>query len=91
LLPKARADLEEIWLYTIDEWGATQAERYLDELEQSFQLLAGNPDICLEWDDLTPAVHIYHCIRHLIIYFQKEDSILILRVLHANMDVVRHL
>jgi toxin ParE1/3/4 len=29
LHPKAIADLEEIWEYTVDTWGEEQAERYV--------------------------------------------------------------
>lgn len=91
VLPKARADLEEIWLYTVDQWGLMQAEKYLEELEQSFRLLTENPWICLERDEFTPPARIYHYGRHLIVYLEKEDYILIVRVLHDNMDIVRHL
>lgn len=78
-------------LYTVDKWGVTQAEKYLEELEQSFRLLAENPDLCRERDEFTPTVRIYHSGRHLIVYLEKEDHILIVRVLYDNMDLVRHL
>ncbi len=29
---QAEQDLLEIWLYTFNEWGAPQADTYLDEL-----------------------------------------------------------
>lgn len=28
----ARADLEAIWVYTVEQWGVEQAERYLQGL-----------------------------------------------------------
>ena len=31
LSPAAKADLDNIWDYTIKEWGQTQTERYLRE------------------------------------------------------------
>ena len=32
LAPEAKRDLEAIWLYTLEEWGLEQANRYTDEL-----------------------------------------------------------
>lgn len=34
----ARADLEEIWLFTFKEWGVEQADKYLDALFSRFEL-----------------------------------------------------
>ena len=34
LAPEAKRDLEAIWLYTLEEWGLTQANRYTDEAEK---------------------------------------------------------
>ena len=43
LSPAAGRDLEGIWTYTRDEWGLEQADRYLDMLTGTFQLLAESP------------------------------------------------
>lgn len=42
---KAERDLESIIDYTVQEWGASQANTYLDGLETRAQLLAENPDL----------------------------------------------
>ena len=34
LSPKAQADLEDIWLYSLSQWGLAQADDYLAELRQ---------------------------------------------------------
>jgi toxin ParE1/3/4 len=91
LLPKARADLEDIWLYSVNKWGVAQAEKYLEELEQSFKFIAENPELYPERDEFTPPVRILHHGRHLVVYLVKKDHILIIRVLHDSMDIVRHL
>ena len=33
-------DLVNIWLYTFDEWGEKQANKYLDDLDNAIRLLA---------------------------------------------------
>ncbi len=91
ILPKARFDLEDIWLYGVNQWGLKQAEHYLEELEQSFQFITENPKLCRERDEFTPPVRIHHQGRHLIVYFINDDHILIIRVLHNSMDIEQHL
>ena len=36
LAPEANRDMETIWLYTLEEWGLEQANRYTDELTEAF-------------------------------------------------------
>jgi len=45
LRPKAIADLEEIWDYTVETWGEEQAERYVRLINDSFRQPADNPSI----------------------------------------------
>lgn len=35
----AEGDLIDIWQYGFEEWGAQQADKYLDELDKNFALL----------------------------------------------------
>jgi len=88
---QAEQDLLEIWLYTFNEWGASQADTYLDELTAAMQLLAEQPLICRERPEFDPAVRIHHHARHLIIYLVVDEGICIVRVLHESMDVAGHL
>ena len=84
-------DLIEIWLYTFNDWGEQQADKYLDELEAAIKLLAGQPLICRERIELEPPVRIHHHGHHLIVYLALDDGISLLRVLHERMDVDSHL
>jgi toxin ParE1/3/4 len=51
----AEADLMGIGAWTLREWGAAQAIRYLDELETSCRRLADNPDSGRPCDRIRPA------------------------------------
>ena len=42
-LAQAKQDLIDVWLYTFNEWGEIQADKYLDGLENSLRLLAEQP------------------------------------------------
>jgi toxin ParE1/3/4 len=35
LSPAARVDLERIWDYTVDRWGAERAEEYVREIQRA--------------------------------------------------------
>jgi len=84
-------DLIEIWLYTFGEWGEKQADNYLDDLDEAFHLLAEQPLLCRERNELSPPVRIHHHAHHLIVYLAMEDGINIVRVLHENMDIEKQL
>ena len=84
-------DLVDIWLYTFNEWGEQQADKYLVELDAAIQLLADQPLICRERIELEPPVRIHHHGHHLIVYLALGDGINLIRVLHESMDVDSHL
>lgn len=56
LRPKAIADLEEIWDYTVETWGEEQAERYLRLIDQSFRKVADNPGLGRPCDAIRKAI-----------------------------------
>jgi toxin ParE1/3/4 len=91
LRPAAERDLEGIWLHTLDRWGARSADKYIDDLDDCFALLADNPLACTERGEFTPAVRIHHHRSHLIVYTAESAEITILRVLHQSMDIGHHL
>ena len=86
-LPAARQDLIKIWRYTFDQWGDTQADLYLDDLEEAIRLLAQQPLLCRERTELNPPVRIHHHQHHLIVYILSDNGIVIVRVLHERMDI----
>ncbi len=50
---KAVRDLESIIDYTVQEWGVSQANTYLDGLETRAQLLGENPDLGMARETLS--------------------------------------
>ena len=83
----ANADIRSIARYTQDTWGRDQRRRYLDGLNDKFEVLAAMPEMAAERRDFRPPVRIHHFEKHLIIYLIADEGILIVRVLHQNMDV----
>ena len=88
---RAEADLREIWLYSFKTWGAAQADRYLDELDDGLQECGADPERGKGRDDVRPGYRSQLIRRHVAFYTFTDDEVLIQRVLHGCMDPPRHL
>jgi toxin ParE1/3/4 len=88
---RAESDLIDIWLYTFEQWGPDQADRYLDELDKGIRSLARNPDIGATRDYVREGYRVLFLNSHAVYYTVTPSSIQIVRVLHGQMDPDRHL
>lgn len=86
LTPAAQADLEDIWLYTAQQWSIEQADRYTDILEDTLYRFLFMPEMARERHEFDPPVQIHPSAQHLIIYRIERDHLAILRVLGAGSD-----
>ena len=91
LTPKARADLDAIWDYTVKQWGTEQAEAYLLSLGETMKLLANQPGLGRNIDDIREGYFKFPAASHIFLYRLQPDAIEIIRILHKSMDVERHL
>jgi toxin ParE1/3/4 len=81
----AQADIDLIAAYTTDTWGMQQTDRYLGQLEDSFQLLAENPRMGRSCDAISSGLRRHEVGKHVVFYRLKPDGIRIVRVLHQQM------
>ncbi|RLJ15988.1 type II toxin-antitoxin system RelE/ParE family toxin [bacterium endosymbiont of Escarpia laminata] len=88
---KAERDLEDIISYTLQQWGATQAHAYIDGLEAQDQLLADNPDLGVKRESLSKGLLSFPYESHILYYVKQPHGITIVRVLHQNMDPMKHI
>ena len=88
---KAERDLEIITDYTAQEWGASQANTYLDGLESRAQLLAENPDLGITRETSSKGLLSFPYESHILYYKKHARGIVIVRVLHQHMDPLKHL
>ena len=91
LRPKARADLDGIWNYSVQTWGVEQAERYIRAINTTFETLAEKPELGRLYKDVYENLRVYPSGSHLIFYFASEKSIDIVCVLHKSTDIQSHL
>ena len=90
LSPLAQADLEDIWLYTLENWSLQQADRYQNEIMAAIEALAhgiktGRPV------DIREGYFKYAAGSHFVFYRQSDSSLDVIRILHQRMDTEAHL
>ena len=86
----ARNDLEIIWNYTLDEWGALQAERYFEALITCFDDLASNPQMGRPRDEVISGMRSFPQGRHIVFYEIDDLGIEIVGIVHQSADVDNH-
>ncbi len=91
LRPRARADLDGIWAYTVETWGLEQAQTYVRALNRAFITLAKKPELGRLYDEVYEGLRVYPSGRHLVFYFVTNNGIDVVRVLHERMDIRSHL
>lgn len=86
LTKSARNDLIDIWLYGCELWGETNADSYLDEINDAVESLATNSLRYSQHPNSSPSFRLMPIRNHMIAYEVEEHLLVILRVLHKNMD-----
>ena len=84
--PQAAEDIAEIWDY-IAEDNPDAADRWVDRLDQQFQLLAAQPLMGRARDELVPGIRSFPFGRYVIFYTPLDDGIDVMRVLHSARDI----
>ena len=84
--PKAESDLIGIWVYTCDEWGVDQADKYVDELDEGMKQLIHHPSLGADYSHVLPGYRRLQVEPHAVFYKVLETELLVVRVLHEDMD-----
>ena len=91
LSPRAQADIEGIWDYTMERWGEEQAVRYIRLLQDAIQAVAEKPRRGRPCDYIRAGYRKYPSGSHMIFYRTIAEGIDVVRVLHQSMDFEQHL
>jgi toxin ParE1/3/4 len=82
---EAEADIDQIAAYTASSWGPRQADRYLDQLEDAFRIVAEYPHIGRSCESIDAGLLRFEVGRHVVFYRVATGGIRIVRVLHQQM------
>ena len=91
LRPAADQDLEDIYNYSVSEWGEDRADRYIRDLETTFQKLDSGELHARKADEINPGLKAYRVASHVVFFRPESYGILIIRVLHRRMDYEQNL
>jgi toxin ParE1/3/4 len=86
----AAEDFAAIYEYTLLNFGAIQADAYTDQLESTLNLLSANPLMGYEYPAIASGVRRHDHQRHAIFYRERPQDIFIIRILHQQMEPMKH-
>ncbi len=90
---EASLDIENIWLFTFENWSIEQADRYFNLIMDEIEYLAKNPNSGQDYSKVRKGYFRSQMKSHFIFYkinWNKEE-IEIIRILHQRMDIESHL
>jgi len=90
---QASNDIENIWLYTFENWSLEQADRYVNLIFDEIEYLTDNPKSGKNFNHIRKNYRCSKVKSHIIFYrlVDKQKDIEIIRVLHQRMDLENRL
>ncbi|MCA1444752.1 type II toxin-antitoxin system RelE/ParE family toxin [Ensifer sp. IC4062] len=84
---EAEEDIIAIAEQGVRMFGSTQARRYHDDLFAMLDLIAANPRMAREREEISPPVRIHSLKAHLIVYrIEENGAIFVIRIRHGHED-----
>ena len=87
LSKEAKNDLRSIALFTENRWSRAQRNLYIQQLDETFQMLAKNPNLGVSCNYIRDGYRKLPQGSHIIFYkTSTKSTILVVRILHKSMD-----
>lgn len=81
-------DLNDIWIYTFEEWSEKQADKYYATLEFACMQIGENPELGKEYEGINSHLLGLRSGKHIIFYqIINEQEVEVIRILHERMDL----
>ncbi|MEP7093179.1 MAG: type II toxin-antitoxin system RelE/ParE family toxin [Flavobacterium sp.] len=89
---KALEDINNIWIYTAENWSVEQADRYYNLIIDEIEYIVRNLDMARDFGKIRKSYR-YSKVKSHLIFFKKDktDEIEVVRVLHERMDIENRL
>lgn len=86
---EADKDLENIFDYTVQQFGLDQAVIYVSSFEQVFENLSLNTKLGRERKEIRDGLRSVTKESHVVFYHILKDRLRIVRILHVSRDVIK--
>ena len=86
LTDRANAELDQIYEYSILNFGLKKAREYFGGFHDCFAILAENPRMGRDYSHVKTGIRRHEYESHSIYYSITDTGILIVQVLHKNQD-----
>ena len=85
---KAVEDINNIWIYTAENWSVAQADRYYNLIYDEIEYIVNNFDMARDFGKIRKSYK-YSKVKSHLIFFKKDktNEIEVVRVLHERMDI----
>ena len=88
IIEKAIEDINNIQIYTAENWSVAQANRYYNLIIDEIEYIVNNFDMALDFGKIRKSYK-YSKVKSHLIFFKKDkmNEIEVIRVLHERMDI----
>ena len=90
---EAEKDLQNIWLYTFENWSNNQADHYINLILDEIEFVSLQPNSGTDYSHLRKGYFRLMIKSHFVFYKinKKKNQIEVIRVLHQRMDIENQL
>jgi toxin ParE1/3/4 len=88
---QARRDLDDIWQYSVANWGRAKADDYTRAISDTIVFVAGHPGLARDAGHIRPGLFRYVAGSHTIYFRWGRHEMRIVRIIHSSRDANRHL
>lgn len=87
LTQRSISDLREIERYSIGQWGQKVADKYLSDISLALDQISQDPSILSLQPSIAPGLFFYRVKKHFLVCDYHLNTVLVLTVIHATMDL----
>jgi toxin ParE1/3/4 len=87
----AYQDLNDIWVYTFQEWSENQADKYFESIIQAIEFFSENKEKAKKLKNQKSEFYYFKALSHYVFFKYGNDQIEVIRILHKMMDFPKNL
>jgi toxin ParE1/3/4 len=85
---KALEDLNNIWIYTAENWSIEKANRYYNLIVDEIEYVSANFEVTTDFGNIRKNYKFSKVKSHLVFYKKTENTEMeVVRILHERMDL----